>query len=150
MTSQQKPLMLSAGTTKGRLSLHCQQHQLLASELSSVLLALPPAWRTIVSSTPASTCFFPFFLGYRGIVHPPSDDGGTERTWIVPEHRPRKHFLSDQFKANKMSTLCQLVLTKIPAGSLSSTIHRHLSCHQRQGQTLGPVLLALRSASQRV
>ena len=47
-----------------------------------------------------------FFLGYRGIVHPPSDDGGTERTWFVPEHRPRKHFLSDQFKASKMSTLC--------------------------------------------
>ena len=50
--------------------------------------------------------FFLLFLGYRGIVHPPSDDGGTERTWFVPEHRPRKHFLSDQFKANKVSTLC--------------------------------------------
>ena len=58
--------------------------------------------------------FLFFFLGYRGIVHPPSDDGGTERTWFVPEHRPRKHFLSDQFKASNMSTLCQLVLTKIP------------------------------------
>ena len=27
---------------------------------------------------------FFFFLGHRGIVHPPSDDGGTERTWFVP------------------------------------------------------------------
>ena len=55
-------------------------------------------------------CFF-LFLGYRGIVHPPSDDGGTEWTWFVPERRPRKHFLSDQFKASKISTLSQLVLT---------------------------------------
>jgi len=54
-----------------------------------------------------------FFLGYRGIVHPPSDDGGTERTWFVPEHRPRKHFLSDQSKASKMSTL--------PAGANKDT-----------------------------
>ena len=36
-------------------------------------------------------CFFLFFLGYRGIVHPPSDDEGTERTWFEPEQRPRKH-----------------------------------------------------------
>ena len=55
-----------------------------------------------------------FFLYYRGIVHRPSDDERTERTWFVFEHRPRKHFLSDQSKASKMSTLCQLVLTKIP------------------------------------
>jgi len=41
-------------------------------------------------------------LGYKGIVYPPSDDGGTERTWFVPEHRPRKHFLSDQSKAHSM------------------------------------------------
>ncbi len=39
LTPQQRPLMLS---------LQLQQPQLLASELSSVLLALPPAWRTIV------------------------------------------------------------------------------------------------------
>ncbi len=58
--------------------------------------------------------FFFFFLYYRGIVHRPSDDERTERTWFVSEHRPRKHFLSDQSKASKMSTLCQLVLTKIP------------------------------------
>jgi len=41
----------------------------------------------------AEKVFFFFFLGYRGIVHPPSDDGGTERTWFVPEHRPRKQAL---------------------------------------------------------
>ena len=60
LTPQQKPLMLSAGITKVahlRLSLQLQQPQLLASELSSVLLALPPAWRTIVSSAPACTLF---------------------------------------------------------------------------------------------
>ena len=34
--------------------------------------------------------FFFFFLGYRGIVHPPSDNEGTERTWFEPEQRPRK------------------------------------------------------------
>jgi len=34
--------------------------------------------------------FFFFFLGYRGIVHPPSADEGTERTWFEPEQRPRK------------------------------------------------------------
>ncbi|DBA97741.1 TPA: hypothetical protein ACH3X3_012621 [Trebouxia sp. C0006] len=60
LTPQQKPLMLSAGITKVahlRLSLQLQQPQLLASELSSVLLALTPAWRTIVSSAPACTWF---------------------------------------------------------------------------------------------
>ena len=35
-------------------------------------------------------CIFSFFLGYRGIVHPPSADEGTERTWFEPEQRPRK------------------------------------------------------------
>ncbi len=52
--------MLSAGITQVahmRLSLQLQQTQLLARELSSVLLALPPAWRAIVSSAPASTWF---------------------------------------------------------------------------------------------
>jgi len=46
LTPQQKPLMLSAGITKVahlRLSLQLQQPQLLASELGSVLLALPLA-----------------------------------------------------------------------------------------------------------
>jgi len=65
LTPQQKPLMLSAGITKVahlRLSLQLQQPQLLASELSSVLLALPPAWRTIVSSAPACTWFHPLGL----------------------------------------------------------------------------------------
>ena len=38
-------------------------------------------------------CFFFFFfclLGYRGSVHPPSADEGTERTWFEPEQQPRK------------------------------------------------------------
>ena len=30
------------------------------------------------------------FLGYRGIVYPPADDAGTERTWFEPKQRPRK------------------------------------------------------------
>ena len=34
--------------------------------------------------------FFFFFLGYMGIVHPPSADEGTERTWFEPEQRLRK------------------------------------------------------------
>ncbi len=33
---------------------------------------------------------FFFFFSFRGIVHPPSDDEGTERNWIEPEQRPRK------------------------------------------------------------
>ncbi len=33
---------------------------------------------------------FIFCLRYRGIVHLPSDDDGTERTWFEPEQRPRK------------------------------------------------------------
>ncbi len=78
-------------------------------------LCCKPRWQMYCRSRQLFLFFvFVFFLGYRGIVHPPSDDGGTERTWFVPEHRPRKHFLSDQFKASKMSTLCPLVLTKIP------------------------------------
>ncbi len=31
--------------------------------------------------------FFCFFVGYRGIVHPPSADEGTERTLFEPEQR---------------------------------------------------------------
>ena len=53
-----QPLTLSAGITKVahlRLSLQLQQTQLLALELPSVLLALPPAWRAVVSSAPAAT-----------------------------------------------------------------------------------------------
>jgi len=34
--------------------------------------------------------YFFCLLGYRGIVHPLSDDEGTERTWFEPEQRPRK------------------------------------------------------------
>ena len=68
-TTQQQPLMPSAGITKVahvRLSLQLEQPQLLARELTSVLLALPPAWRTSVSSVPASTRF--------RISQPPADN----------------------------------------------------------------------------
>ncbi len=34
-------------------------------------------------------CFF-FFLGYRGIVHPQSNDEGNEQTWFEPKQRPTK------------------------------------------------------------
>jgi len=40
--------------------------------------------------------FFFFFLGYRGIVHPPSADEGTERTWFEPNNVS----LSDQSMAS--------------------------------------------------
>ena len=53
LTPQQKPLMLSAGITKVahlQLSLQLQQPQLLALELHSVLLALPPALRLFMSA----------------------------------------------------------------------------------------------------
>ena len=44
--------------------------------------------------------FLSFRLGYRGVVHPPSDDEGTERTWFEPEQQPRKRVLSDQSMAS--------------------------------------------------
>ena len=53
---------------------------------------------------------FFFFFGFRGIVHPPSDDEGTERTWFEPEQRPRKrvpkqsvHGKQSPQEASKMS-----------------------------------------------
>ena len=61
--------MLSAGITKVahlQLSLRLQQPQLLALELRSVLLALPPAWRAVVSSAPAAT-WFQVFTGHRAL-----------------------------------------------------------------------------------
>ena len=57
---QQKPLMLSAGVTKVahlRLSLQLHQPHLLALQWRSALLALPPAWRAVVSSALAATWF---------------------------------------------------------------------------------------------
>ncbi len=85
------------------------------TSLSALILQFPRVLFAVLFAMLRRLCpFLSFFLGYRGIVHPPSDDGGTERTWFVPEHLPRKHFLSDQSKASEMSTLCQLVLTKIP------------------------------------
>ncbi len=35
-------------------------------------------------------CFSPFFGWVTGILHPPSGDEGTERTWFEPEQRPSK------------------------------------------------------------
>jgi len=48
--------------------------------------------------TSGFSSFFP--VGYRGIVHPPSDGEGTERTWFEPKQRPRNAFLSDQSMAS--------------------------------------------------
>ena len=69
LTPQQKPL--SAGISKVahlRRSLQLQQPQLLALELSSVLLGLPPAWRAVVSSAPASTCLQGFSASGRQLI----------------------------------------------------------------------------------
>ena len=69
LTPQQKPL--SAGITKVahlRRSLQLQQPQLLALELSSVLLELPPASRAVVSSAPASTCLQGFSASGRQLI----------------------------------------------------------------------------------
>ncbi len=57
--------------------------------------------------------WFFLFLGYRGILHPASDDEDTERTWVEPEQRPRKRVLKRSVHG-KQEALCQLVLTKIP------------------------------------
>ncbi len=61
LTPQQKPLMLSAGVTKVahlRLSLQASATSAACKRVViSVLLALPPAWRAVVSSAPASTWF---------------------------------------------------------------------------------------------
>jgi len=85
LTPQQKPLMLSAGITKVahlRLSLQLQQPQLLASELTSVLLALPPAWRTIVRSAPACTWFQVLSASGRQLIQ----DARTSQLHIINPH----------------------------------------------------------------
>jgi hypothetical protein len=48
-----------------------------------------------VSITPSASqhsdaIFSPFFGWVTGILHPPSGDEGTERTWFEPEQRPKK------------------------------------------------------------
>ncbi len=43
---------------------------------------------------------FYFTWGYTGIVHPPSDDEGTERTWLSPKNGLENAFLSDQSVAS--------------------------------------------------
>ena len=70
-----------------------------ASPDQQSLIATPMAVPPPIGSTPvpesqpqppALFFLFCFLLGYRGIVHPPSADEGTERTWFEPEQRPRK------------------------------------------------------------
>ena len=52
--------------------------------------AISYRWRHLANHAwGSSACHTAFFLGYRGIVHPPSEEG-TERTWFEPEQRPRK------------------------------------------------------------
>jgi len=41
-------------------------------------------------------------LGYRGIVHPPSCDEGTERTWFEPEQRVPKRSVHGKQDAHSM------------------------------------------------
>ncbi len=73
-TSHQK----SQGQTTGQKPLELGS----PSKASCTLEKPNPTWQATIS------CFS--LLGYRGIVHPPSDVGGTERTWFEPEQRPRK------------------------------------------------------------
>jgi len=65
----------------------------------------------------AQECFLPlffFFLGYRGIVHPPSDDEGTERIWFEHEQRPRK-------RVPKRSVYGKQTVHSMPAGANKDT-----------------------------
>ncbi len=59
--------------------------------------------------------FYCYFFGFtaelptlRQMMEVPNEPG------LCPNTGLEKHFLSDQSKASKMPTLCQLVLTKIP------------------------------------
>ena len=58
--------------------------------------------------------FFFFFLGYRGIVHPPSDNEGTE-PGLSPNNDLENSFLSDQSMAGNprkgLHLLLMLLLT---------------------------------------
>ena len=84
------------------MSLLCKRHTMLPRQRLHNGVergqALPPHGMAhhfgLLAHQPAAAwpffSFFFFFLGYRGIVHPPSDDEGNERTWFEPEQRPRK------------------------------------------------------------
>ncbi len=77
--------MLSASITKVahlRLSLQLQQPQLLALELSLVLLALASAWGAIVSSAPASTWSEVLSASGRQLIH----DAQTGQLHIISPH----------------------------------------------------------------
>ena len=62
----------------------------LAQDCSQGSAHLPSAGPGAALFPGELTFFFFFLFGYRGIVHPPSNDEGTERTWLEPEQRPRK------------------------------------------------------------
>ena len=84
LTPQQKPLMLSAGITKVAhlpLSLQLQQPQLLASELYSVLLALPPAWRTIACQLNPNIHLVSNSFGLRHTTHLRCSDRPAPHDW---------------------------------------------------------------------
>ena len=94
-------LILNAGLGQSLLScMPCMGTSILKAAIvgtRTAAFAMFPALlgrNTCVMTRQASSSllffFFFFFLGYRGIVHPPSDDEGTERTWLEPEQRPRK------------------------------------------------------------
>ena len=65
-----------------RLSLQLQEPQLLALELSLVLLAIASAWGAIVSSAPASTCFEVLSASGRQL----SQDAQTGQLHIISPH----------------------------------------------------------------
>ena len=58
--------------------------------------------------------YFLFFWGYRGIVHPPSNDEGAERTWFEPEQRHRN-------RVPKRSVHSKQDVHSMPAGADKDT-----------------------------
>ncbi|KAA6412936.1 MAG: hypothetical protein FRX49_13768 [Trebouxia sp. A1-2] len=64
-----------------------------AADSESLRLAFGKASRPrtpfLTIELPQLSCTL-FKMAIGGIVHPPPDDGGTERTWSEPEQRPRK------------------------------------------------------------
>ena len=97
------PLVVSSGTASRYVGVSLPDVHLAGSAPVGICMGSASIWMPAPVAAPAADClldhslstshffFFFFFLGYRGIVHPPSDDEGTERTWFEPEQRPRKH-----------------------------------------------------------
>ena len=75
-----------------------------------------------------------FFLGYKGIVHPPSADEGTERTWFEPEQRPRKRVPKRSMASNPCKGLAKRIGAKTtsPDGK-AGHVMTHV-CHQEERQ----------------